>query len=108
MPVPTDSVGIHSQKNCGALLTHQNPVYTTVKGWREDPAGMGQTNFENGSDNVAHYRSSKKLTCYRMGGKSLTNRRLMNRIQKARLNSLQVHMKTAKRCSAGDELCSIH
>lgn len=89
MLVPIESVEYTAKKNYRALLTRQNPAHTTVKGWGEGPAGMGRTNFENGSDNVAHYRSSKKPTCFRMRGKRLRNRTLMNRIQKARLNGLQ-------------------
>jgi len=53
---------------------------------RGGPADTVQTNFEKAFDKVPHQRLSKKLTCHRMGGKSLTNGKLMNRIQKARFN----------------------
>lgn len=75
-----------SAKRNPASPTHSSHQNASVRIERGGPADTVQPNFEKAFDKVLYQRLSKKLTCHRMGGKSLTNRKLTNRIQKARFN----------------------
>lgn len=45
-----------------------------IRARREDPAGVAQSRFENGSDKIPHQKLSRNRTCHRMGEK--THRKL--------------------------------